>query len=39
MSRWNYAFGKIIEEYRADYGGIYSLDAILSQAGITPEDN
>jgi hypothetical protein len=39
MSRWNYGFGKIVEEYRADYGGIYSLDSILSQAGITPEDN
>ena len=39
MSRWNYGFGKIVEEHRADYGGIYSLDAILSQAGITPEDN
>ena len=39
MSRWNYAFGKIVQEHRADYGGIYSLDAILSQAGITPEGN
>jgi hypothetical protein len=39
MSRWNYGFGKIIEEHRADYGGMYSLDSILSQAGITPEDN
>jgi hypothetical protein len=39
MSRWNYGFGKIVEEYRSEYGGIYSLDAILSQAGITPEDN
>ena len=37
MSRWNYGFGKIVEEYRAEYGGIYSLDSILSQAGITPE--
>jgi hypothetical protein len=39
MSRWNYGFGKIVEEYRSEYGGIYSLDAILSQAGITPLDN
>jgi hypothetical protein len=39
MSRWNYSFGKIVEEYRSEYGGIYSLDAILSQAGITPEDD
>jgi hypothetical protein len=39
MSRWNYGFGKIVEEYRSEYGGIYSLDAILSQAGITPEDD
>ena len=39
MSRWNYGFGKIVEEYRTEYGGIYSLDAILSQAGITPEGN
>jgi hypothetical protein len=38
MSRWNYGFGKIIEHYRSEYGGIYSLDAILSQAGITPLD-
>jgi hypothetical protein len=38
MSRWNYSFGKIVEEHRADYGGVYSLDTILSQAGITPED-
>jgi hypothetical protein len=37
MSRWNYGFGKIVEEYRAEYGGIYSLDSILSQASITPE--
>jgi len=37
MSRWNYGFGKIVQEYRAEYGGIYSLDSILSQAGITPE--
>ena len=39
MSRWNYGFGKIVEEHRADYGGVYSLDTILSQAGITPLDN
>jgi hypothetical protein len=40
MSRWNYGFGKLVEEYRrSEYGGIYSLDAILSQAGITPEDD
>jgi hypothetical protein len=39
MSRRNYGFGKIVEEHRADYGGVYSLDSILSQAGITPEDN
>jgi len=39
MSRWNYGFGKIVEQYRSEYGGIYSLDAILHQAGITPEDN
>ena len=39
MSRWNYGFGKIVEEHRADYGGMYSLDTILSQAGITPEHN
>jgi hypothetical protein len=38
MSRWNYGFGKIVEEHRADYGGVYSLDSILSQAGITPLD-
>ena len=39
MSRWNYGFGKIVQQYRAEYGGIYSLDAILRQAGITPEDD
>jgi hypothetical protein len=39
MSRWNYGFGKIVEEHRADYGGVYSLDSILSQAGITPLDS
>jgi hypothetical protein len=37
ISRWNYGFGKIVEQYRGEYGGIYSLDSILSQAGITPE--
>ena len=39
MSRWNYSFGKIVEQYRGEYGGVYSLDTILSQAGITPLDN
>jgi hypothetical protein len=39
MSRWNYGFGKIVEHYRAEYGGTYSLDSILHQAGITPEDH
>jgi hypothetical protein len=39
MSRWNYGFGKIVEEYRAEYGGVYSLDSILREARITPEDN
>lgn len=34
MSRWNYGFGKIVEEYGAEYGGIYSLDSIMSKAGI-----
>ena len=38
MSRFNYGLGKIVEKYRAEYGGIYSLDAILTQAGITPLD-
>jgi hypothetical protein len=38
MSRFNYGFGKIADQYRADYGGIYSLDSILRQAGITLED-
>jgi hypothetical protein len=37
MSRFNYGFGKIVEEYRAEYGGSYSLDSILRQAGITLE--
>jgi len=39
MSRWNYGFGKIVEEYRAEYGGVYSLDSILREARITPEDD
>jgi hypothetical protein len=39
MSRWNYSFGKIVEEYRAEYGGVYSLDSILREARITPEDD
>ena len=39
MSRWNYGFGKIVEEYRAEHGGFFSLDTTLSRAGITPEDN
>jgi len=39
MSRWNYGFGKIVEEYRTEYAGFYSLDSILRQAGITPEDD
>jgi hypothetical protein len=39
MSRWNYGVGKLVEQYRTKYGGIYSLDAILNQAGITPEAN
>ena len=38
ISRWNYGFGKIVEEYRAEYGGVYSLDNILREARITPED-
>jgi hypothetical protein len=38
MSAWNYGFGKILEAYRADYGSIYSLDAILPRAGITVRD-
>ena len=38
MSRWNYGFGKIVQQYRVEYGGIYSLDAILTQAGITAEE-
>jgi hypothetical protein len=37
MSRWNYGFGKIVEQYKAEAGGIYSLDMILREAGITPE--
>jgi len=39
MSHWNYGFGKIVEEYRAEAGGFYSLDMILREAGITPEDD
>ena len=39
MSRWNYGFGKIVEEYRAEAGGFYSLDMILREAGITLEDD
>jgi hypothetical protein len=39
MSRWNYAFGKIVAEYRTEAGGVYSLDTILHEAGITPEDD
>jgi hypothetical protein len=39
ISRFNYGFGKIVEHYRAEYGGIYSLESILRQAGITTEDN
>jgi hypothetical protein len=39
MSRFNYGFGKIVEEFRAEYGAMYSLDSILREAGITPEDN
>ena len=38
ISRWNYGFGKIVEEYRAEYGGMYSLDSILTEAGITVRD-
>jgi hypothetical protein len=37
MSAWNYGFGKIIEAYSA-FGGIYSLDAVLKRAGITPRN-
>ena len=37
MSRWNYGFGKIVEEYGAEAGGFYSLDMILREAGISPE--
>jgi hypothetical protein len=39
MSRWNYGFGKIVEHYRAEGGGFYSLDMILREAGITPEED
>ncbi len=38
MSAWNYGFGKIIEKYSADYGGIYSLDSILNKVGISVRD-
>ncbi len=38
MSRWNYGFGKIVEQYRAEYGGMYSLDSILTEAAITVRD-
>ena len=38
MSRWNYGFGKVVEEYRAEYGGMYSLDSILTEAGIAVRD-
>jgi hypothetical protein len=37
MSRWNYGFGKIVEQYRTEDGGVYSLDSILRDARITPE--
>src|SRR5215211_8997066 len=37
MSRWNYSFGKIVEQYRTEDGGVYSLDSILRDARITPE--
>ena len=39
MSRWNYGFGKIVEEYRTEAGGFYSLEMILREAGITLEDD
>ena len=40
ISRFNYGFGKIVEHYSAEeYGGIYSLESILQQAGITLEDS
>jgi hypothetical protein len=39
MDRWNYSFGKIVEEYSdTDLSGIYSLDTILERAGITVRD-
>jgi hypothetical protein len=38
MSRWNYGFGKVVEEHRAESGGFYSLDMILTEAGITVGD-
>jgi hypothetical protein len=39
MSRWNYGFGKIVEEHRTEAGGFYSLDMILREAGIITEDD
>jgi hypothetical protein len=38
MSRWNYGFGKVVEEHRAEASGMYSLDSILTEAGITVGD-
>lgn len=38
MDPWHYAFGKIVERYRAAYGGIYSLDSVLRRAGISVRD-
>lgn len=38
MSAWRYGFGKIIEKYNADYGGIYSLDSIMDKARIDVRD-
>ena len=41
MSRWNYSFGKIVEQLaypEAHLGGIYSLDHILNRAGIKVRD-
>jgi hypothetical protein len=31
-------FGEIVEQYHAEYRGIYSLDAILERAGISVRD-
>ena len=40
ISRFNYGFGKIVEHYSAEeYGGIYSLESILHEAGITLEES